>query len=320
MGNSATTGQVLASTNAIDLDNGFRAMVNMSHIEPWSVKDLIRANLHEQARLRWISPLRHVVVDAGLQIFNEKVSRLDGRVGKRDFIKACLSVLRSMNMQGVGGALDEGILAHVFDSLKFDGTKDRLSKGEWAIGLTTYFKGTQEDCSDAVFTLLDTGGKGFLSRSELKTYLTSFVAAMTPPEAEGLRPLLLKKTTADLFTEMDAAHDDQISPLELLRWMQAGNNLLDRLMAIIEQQVTKIWLECQFTHPKLREDQWQWKSTSADSEHYRRKAVQTETDHKGSVIRSWLLPLGLCEHTDERTKERTVRGTERALGAPAHAA
>eukprot|EP00811_Abedinium_folium_P013869 NODE_22906_length_689_cov_2.521352.p2 GENE.NODE_22906_length_689_cov_2.521352~~NODE_22906_length_689_cov_2.521352.p2 ORF type:complete len:199 (-),score=76.73 NODE_22906_length_689_cov_2.521352:91-657(-) len=72
-------------------------------------------------------------------------------------------------------------------------------------------------------------------------YFKPFLKAMTPPEADSLRPLLLDKITSDLFDEMDFGHSDVITSDELIEWTKRGNNIIDRLTDIINREFFNIW-------------------------------------------------------------------------------
>ena len=67
---------------------------------------------------------------------------------------------------------------------------------------------------EAVFEALDKNRIGRLSKWEMHQYLKTYMHAMTPLEAESLRPLLLSRVTNDLFTDMDLDHNGSISSLD----------------------------------------------------------------------------------------------------------
>eukprot|EP00913_Durusdinium_trenchii_P024581 g23075.t1 len=97
-----------------------------------------------------------------------------------------------------------------------------LSTGEWAAGLSVYFKGSMEEAVRAVFSCLDANGDGAISKSELQVYLSPFVKAMSPQEAAALRPLLEKKAVDDIYYDMDMDHAADISSDEMLAWSKRG--------------------------------------------------------------------------------------------------
>jgi len=246
-------------SEAFGFDNSVKAIMRMEGIEPWSAKDLVKANLDKQVELASVSPLKYIHVNEGLRLFNQQISSFDGQLSKTAFLHACKEMLRQKHIDGVGGLADDAVLLQVFDSLDYD-RDEKLSRGEWAAGLAIYFK-TSEDESllhwfrskspcqaetmRAVFQLLDSDGNGFLSHSEMREYLTPYVKAMTPPHAAALRPLLLKKTTDDIFREMDLSLDDNVSYDEMLRWLEAGNNVVDKLVKLIEEEVMQMWWRMQ---------------------------------------------------------------------------
>ena len=103
--------------------------------------------------------------------------------------------------------------------------------------------------------------------ADWQVYLSPFVKAMSPPEAAALRPLLEKKASSfctssqyiwhencegwlpvfkqavdDIYYDMDMDHTADISSDEMLSWSKRGNNIVDRLADIIDQEVYQIWL------------------------------------------------------------------------------
>ena len=115
--------------------------------------------------------------------------------------------------------------------------------GEWAGGLSVFFKGSMEDCVQAVFQCLDQNGDGVLSKRELMEYFKPFVNCMTPQAAAALRPLLLKHATDQIYMEMDWDHSDSISSEEMVAWSRSGNNVVDRLADIIENYAYSMFVE-----------------------------------------------------------------------------
>jgi len=142
------------------------------------------------------------------------------------FVDKAVDLMVSMNIRH--NQADRHALYDIFDSMDYDGNGE-LSVGEWAGGLSVFFQGDMDQCIHAIFDVLDTNGDKSLSKVELSEYLKPFVNAMTPPEAEPLRPLLTRKCADDIFAEMDFDHDNQISSDEMLHWSKQGNNIIDRL-------------------------------------------------------------------------------------------
>ncbi|OLP99467.1 Guanylyl cyclase-activating protein 1 [Symbiodinium microadriaticum] len=64
-------------------------------------------------------------------------------------------------------------LYQIFDSMDFD-RNGTLSTGEWAAGLSVFFKGSMEEAVRAVFRCLDANENGAISKSELQDVSTGF--------------------------------------------------------------------------------------------------------------------------------------------------
>lgn len=259
MGNSSATGHVMNTcgcTDAMGFDASAEAVISMNGIQAWVAKDLVKDRLRLQHDLASRSRLREIPVMEGLRYVGQSTSnwwsaRMDNRYtrmvgwsGKeltRDaFVQACMNLLIARNARL--DDRDRYDLVQIFDSMDFDGNH-ALSVGEWAGGLSVFFKGTKEECVHAVFEVLDRDGNRTLSKPELQEYLKPFVKAMSPREAESLRPILLKKATDDIYAEMDMDHNNQVSSEELLLWTNKGNTVIDRLASIIDTEVYKIWLK-----------------------------------------------------------------------------
>jgi len=203
-----------------------------------------------QEQLARNTPLRKVLVQDGLNHFADKSRNWMGGMTEEVFKKTAINLLNAKNIQHTPD--EDNQLHAIFQAMDYD-DNGRLSIGEWSGGMTVFFKGTREECVHAVFTTLDADGNGVLSRSELGAYLTPFVKAMIPEEAAPLRPLLIKKCTEDIFDEMShlIEVDDCISGEEMIAWMQAGNNIIDRLVKVIDPLVYKIWLS-----QKTKQSNW----------------------------------------------------------------
>jgi len=228
--------------DACGIEGTTKAIMHLEKIEPWSAKDRIMVHLQKQEMLARKTPLRHVPVQDGLNHFTNHASGILGGMTEAVFRKQAIAVL---NAKGIKySRADEQELTDVFKSMDYDDS-GRLSLGEWAGGMTVFFRGSREDCVHAVFEALDADHNGTLSRQELREYLKPFVKAMVPEEAAALRPVLLKKATDDIFDEMDHFRqvDECITSEEMILWMQDGNNIIDRLVKVIDPLVYKIWLE-----------------------------------------------------------------------------
>lgn len=222
------------------------AVILSANIEPWPAKALVRQRLDDQAALAKNTPLRNVPVMDGFSHFTGKVGGMRG-LKKDRFMKIIRNLLDTHNLQG-----SDDQIASVFDSMDYD-ESEALSLGEWAGGLTIFFKGTQEEKTKAVFELLDQDNNGDLSKGELKEYLTPLIKAMTPPEALPLRPLLLQHCADQIMDQVDLNHDEKVSHEEFSKW-RSENNVIDALVQIIEAEVYKIWLENNMNHPSPHHD------------------------------------------------------------------
>merc|ERR1719453_2923079 len=100
------------------------------------------------------------------------------------------------------GPYESHCLEAIFDSMDYS-KNGELEVGEWASGLTVFFKGTQEEKTFALFNLLDRNQDGSLSKPDIKEYVMPLVQAMTPAEASALRPLLISHLTDTIFEQVD---------------------------------------------------------------------------------------------------------------------
>jgi len=225
-------------TEALGLDVSVKALINLHGIAPWSAKDLVRQRLEKQKQLSKQSPLRLVPVEEGL------VAIAQGGFPLRQpaFIRTCVAHLKSR--QVAVGPRDGQVLAEVFEVMDFD-KSGTLSLGEFAAGLSIFFEGDVDRCISAVFDLLDTTKSHSLTKQELEEYLRPLVQAMTPPEAEALWPLLLKKATDDIYVEWGAVRRGEVFLDEMMRWTKKGNTIVDRLAEIIDRTVYEAWLSTQ---------------------------------------------------------------------------
>jgi len=218
------------------------SVIRLQGIEPWPARELVKDNLARQAALARRHPLNKVPVDVGMNWFKDDVGGWfqHSKLTRDKFVDRATDLLVRTNTKHT--QLDRNALYDVFDSMDYDGNGE-LSVGEWAGGLTVFFKGNVDECIHAVFDVIDVNGDKSLSRSELREYLKPFVNAMTPPEAADLRPLLQKKAADDIFEEMDFDHNQQISSDEMLEWTKKGNNIIDRLAKVIDHEVYSIWID-----------------------------------------------------------------------------
>merc|ERR1712232_928645 len=156
------------------------------------------------------------------------------------FVKTSIELMQTRGIQY--NERDRQMLHEIFDSMDFD-KSGTLDLGEWAGGLSVFFRGTQEECVHAVFNALDRDRNKTLSKPELQEYLKPFVKAMSPGEADSLRPLLVKKATDEIYNDMDFNHDGKITSEELLEWSRRGNTIIEKMADIIDKEVYRIWLK-----------------------------------------------------------------------------
>lgn len=234
-----TVSHCAAFTDCCGFDNAAHAVVKLNGVEEWAAFDLLKERLLKQEELYKASPLQYVHVKQGLNIFSNAGSFCSGSLSKANFVRESWNIAKDLHQQGVGGEADKGVLARVFESIDYD-EDETLSRGEWAEGLTKFFKGTAEEKIKATFECLDADGNGNLSQTELKEYLTPLVKAMTPPEASSMRPLLIQRVAAEAFDECDSHHQGYITSDEFLEWMNKQGSVEKRVGDIIEREVYKI--------------------------------------------------------------------------------
>jgi len=161
----------------------------------------------------------------------------DQGIDKDTFVKYCNELLDARKV--IVTPQQRLQLYEIFDSIDLD-MSGFLSVGEWAGGLSVFLDGKPEQCTRAVFSALDVDDSGALSKDELREYLTPFVKVMSPPSADALRPILVKKVTDDVFAEIDTSKDGDISVDEFIQWtMQNGENgsIVKRLANLIDSDV-----------------------------------------------------------------------------------
>lgn len=225
---------------AVGFEACAKTVITLNGIEPWAAKELIKNQMKTQQALAKRSPLRYVPIEEGLQYFAKYAGNnsWSHNISRERFVQIALDLISAKGISHTHKEREE--LNAIFDSLDYD-KNGSLSVGEWAGGLTVFFQGTQEKAVHAVFTALDRDGSKSLSKNELQEYFRPFVKAMTPPEAESLRPLLLRKATDDIYKEMDLDKNCLVTSDEMWEWTSRGNSILDRLTDIIDKEVFKIW-------------------------------------------------------------------------------
>jgi Ca2+-binding EF-hand superfamily protein len=234
--------------------------VDMTGIEVWKAKERIADQLAQQRVLVNRSPLRWVPVEDGLQFISHQVGGfLNAGLSREQFVQTCLGLLLARRVPHTLRDRDE--LFDVFDSIDLD-RNGFLSLGEWAGALTVYFQGTLFECVQAVFHTLDKDKSNTVSKSELMEYVKPLVKAMTPPEAEALRPMLLAKCTDDLFNEMDPDQSGEVTLAKMLAWADVEQSLLayatgvvDKVAYTIELEVYRLWIHHKFQQARQAQKQ-----------------------------------------------------------------
>lgn len=216
-------------------DGAFVVRRGMAYFKSQSVLDC-REGLEDDDGARTYLFTGPKVARLGIEALSGVLTVLGGQreLSKEDFVRICNELLDSRGVQP--SAKERRELYEVFDSMDFD-CNGSLSVGEWAGGLSVFLKGDLETSVRAVFNALDTNHNYRLSKDELGEYFAPFVKAMTPPRADALRPVLVKKVVDVLFQEIDADGGRDVSSEELLAWMQRGNNVVKKVAGIIDQQV-----------------------------------------------------------------------------------
>lgn len=242
MGNVGQAMNSCGLTDTLGFNRTTAGVIKFHGIEPWPAREMVKDNLARQAELARRHPLNQVPVALGMNWFKDSLGGWfkGAHLTQHVFVDKATELLVSMHIRH--NQDDRRALYDIFDSMDYDGNGE-LSTGEWAGGLSVFFQGDMDQCIHAIFDVLDTNGDRSLSKLELAEYLKPFVNAMTPPEAEPLRPLLVNKCADDIFAEMDFDHNEQIDSDEMLLWSKQGNNIIDRLAKVIEHEVYSVWLE-----------------------------------------------------------------------------
>jgi Ca2+-binding EF-hand superfamily protein len=231
--------------NAVGFERSAEAVIRSGDIQPWPAKAMIQERLEKQTYLARSSPFRTIPVQEGFDHFVSHFGRFGG-MSKDEYMSVAKNLIYDVH-RAQHKADEDDTLIEVFESIDYDDNQE-LSTGEWAGGLTVFFKGTQEEKTNALFQLLDRDGNGSLSKSEMKEYVTPLVKAMTPPEASALRPLLIAHAQDTIFDQVDLNHDGKCDAGEFQTWRQ-DHSLLDELVNVIEGEVYKIWLDNNMKHP-----------------------------------------------------------------------
>jgi len=222
--------------NAIGFERSAEVVIRSAGIQPWPAKTMIRGCLEHQVRLARSSPLRTIPVRYGLDHFSRHIGRFHG-LSKKAFVEVAKNLIEVRRIPLRPHEAES--LEAIFDSMDYS-KNGELEVGEWASGLTVFFKGAQEEKTAALFQLLDRSNHGHLSKPEIKEYVTPLVKAMTPSEAAGLRPLLISHTTDTIFNQVDMNHDGKCDSNEFKAWLK-DHDVVNELANVIEGEIYKIW-------------------------------------------------------------------------------
>jgi len=262
--------------DSLKYENTAKAVMKYHGIESWNARALIGERLKRQTELAKQSPLSKIKVGEGLAFMQKRFNQgyldkglsllgaqsiLSMRITREQFVAVCWDMMKKVKDYKQCSiepkAEHKKALYDIFDSIDFD-KSGTLSRGEWAGACSVFFRGTTEEYVTAVFSILDTNGDKKLPLSELQEYLRPYVDAMTPVEAEALRPMLLKRATETIFKKMDVNSNDSVSLKEMLQWTRAGNNIIDSLAAVIDGEVYAFWL-------KNSKDTWKQRAAGANA-------------------------------------------------------
>jgi len=227
MGNNAAAGHVLAATGlpqAVGFHKTLGQMMYQYGIQPWDPKPLLQASLQRQQELQKTSPLRFIQVDDGLRFYGSQmggaINQLTGVqvLNREKFVEMSMSLFK---MKGLHLPVEEAMLFFdIFDSIDLY-KNAQLSLGELAGGLSSFFGGTNEAKTNAVFDLM-AAGKDQIPKSTLQEFLKPYVWCMVPSNAEVLRPVLLPHIAEEIYKDMSFGQSGYITRTELQRWAQKG--------------------------------------------------------------------------------------------------
>lgn len=233
-------------------------------IGPWSPKQLLLDNLQRQLELAARSPLRFINVTEGLAFYGKQVGGVLAPLTREKFVQMSLELFR---LRGLHCPPEEACICYdVFDAIDLYQNAS-LSLGEMAGGLSSFFCGSVEQRTQAVFDLLAQGHANQVPKSALREFLQPYVWAMVPSNATVLRPILLPHVTDDLFADITLGQSKHIEISQLVRWMSRGNQIavsatksptpvfastvVDRVAQVIDMAVQVAWREHQ-TRTELR--------------------------------------------------------------------
>eukprot|EP00397_Hematodinium_sp_SG-2012_P046891 GEMP01053129.1.p1 GENE.GEMP01053129.1~~GEMP01053129.1.p1 ORF type:complete len:266 (+),score=55.67 GEMP01053129.1:178-975(+) len=227
--------------NEQQFEGSTKLILQTTTIEPWSAKSLVEERVRKQGFLQKATPLCKIPVELGFSHFVDHIPGVffDGMT-KASFLKTAKNLIVTQGHGPVDTGMDIA-LGNVYDSIDYD-QSGFLTTGEWAGGLTIFFKGTVVEKDMAVFGLLDKNRSGELDRTELRDYLKPMIKSMTPPEAAPLLPLLFQKVNEEMFQQMDADKDGMVGLGEFKEW-RSRHSVVDEISALIEALVYKVWIQ-----------------------------------------------------------------------------
>merc|ERR1712061_806445 len=167
--------------------NTLQTLMRQHSIEPWGVNALAHSNplekLRKQAEICRISPFRFISVDEGLIHYSKHAGGWVVQLTREKFTQLSLQLFE---LKGLKCSPDEAkIFYDVFDSIDLynDAT---LSVVELVGGLSTFFAGTLDQRSKAVYHVLDARLSGKLLKSMLSQFLKPYAWSLVPDHAEVL--------------------------------------------------------------------------------------------------------------------------------------
>jgi hypothetical protein len=151
------------------------------------------------------------------------VGFLNGLTRER-FVQISLELFRQNGLHLP--AEEATVFYDVFDAI--DLYRDAsLTFAELAGGLCSFFGGTIDQKTDAVFDILEMmsrcGGQSVAYKSALHEFLKPFVWCMVPHKAQILRPILLPHVTEDIFADISMSSVNCVSRQEMKRWLHKGH-------------------------------------------------------------------------------------------------
>jgi len=258
-------------------------MMYQYSVQPWDPKVLLQASLQRQQELQKSSPLRFIQVEDGLQFYGSQLGGVINTLTREKFVEMSQVLFRQ---KGLHLPVEEARLFYdIFDSIDLY-KNATLSIGELAGGLSSFFGGTVEAKTSAVFELLAGGGEQ-VPKARLHELLKPYVWCMVPPHAEVLRPILLPHVAEEIYSDMTLSGSGYLTRAEMQRWAQrgtfaqtqAGPNAASHCpsQSLTEQRTQSVW------HFK-----WLGRSTTAstscESTVSRRGSRTTGTNHSNLTM------------------------------------